>query len=108
SVVSAQRPLIGELAGAMGELAIHLEHKQLVMENSELPAGVSMVRGSQSTGARCGRERCACLRIAQDAGDHPDGRVPKLDRGAGAVLGHQELDQGGGVEVMDQRRCWAM
>lgn len=103
-VVATKAKLLGELTGVPSELAVDPDHHQLALKRFEVRDCPAIVGGAQAISARCARKRGPSLRQDKDIRGHrmPDG--PQLGRQLGVRLGYDELDEGRGIEVEDQRR----
>ena len=107
-VVSAQLVLLGKLARPLCERPVDPDQHQLALQGLELLPRPPVARGAQPTATTSCSERRATLGVAEDAGRRPKARTPQLGHQLGAGLDNDELDERGGVEVQNQRRCSAM
>lgn len=105
-VVAPQPKLLPERAGLAGERAVNPEQQNLALNDLEVLESLGVVTGREPVGAISGRERRAALGIGEDARRCRMPRSPELGGELGAVLGDDELDEGRGVEIEVQRRCW--
>ena len=105
--VAAQPELLRKRSGPVSEVIVDADDEQFERQRPELGAGPRVSAGAQPAAAPRSGERSAALRVGQDARRGGRGRVPQRVGKLRAGLGDNELDQRRGVEVEDQRRCWA-
>ncbi len=106
-VVRSQAVMLSEVPGRLGDPLLDLHPDELAPASLQLRPGCPKPGPRQPSSPSRRRERRSTLGVREPARHETGGLVPQ-DLGVRRLrLGNQELHQGGGLEVRDQRRCSA-
>lgn len=108
SVISAQLELLGKLPGLPCQWRVNPHQQQLILQRLELRERASVGAGSQPPSPTSAGKRRPTLGVVEDAASRPQRRAPQFARQLRTGLDDDELDERGGVEIKDQRRCSAI
>jgi hypothetical protein len=106
-VVAPECVVVSELPGVVGEGFVDPDDQQLAMQRPERFARSRVPPCTQTSGAACRCKRRSTLGVGHDARCPRERSGPEVRDQLRAVLDDHELDERGGVEVEDQRRCSA-
>ncbi len=103
-VVATQSIQLGEMPGAPGKHLVELDNVDLLVFGLELSDRGSELPSGQPSETMGLGQSCATLGIDEADTHRPVGFIPESGGPGGPRLGHEQRDDGGGVEVRDHRR----